>query len=369
MSATLIVTGASGALGSWFIRDWLNQRKESRVIALFRSPEAASRCQQALPLGSRNRLECKIADLTDPLSLNRLADSLPVLNRVTAVHLAADVAWDKTFDEMRELNVEGARLFCGFIQQVSRHPHFIYVSTAFTRSHDWEYRNGYEESKATAERGLREIYGVRMPISVFSCSLVIGATTDGAISRFHGLYPLIRFIHSFSPPFLVGNRQGLFDLVPIDWVVDELIHLVTHCVGGGEARDVVASAGAARMPYEQVIRIIESRVDRARQEIGLPLLTPAPILRSRQWAFLKRSLVAWRPEGISPRDFRYFERLLKIYGVYAESDAVRAPLNVKSPAPAAHDFLPKAVDYWLAHSPDARASLDKLVARSAAMRN
>ncbi|RMP44522.1 Fatty acid desaturase, partial [Pseudomonas amygdali pv. lachrymans] len=77
--------------------------------------------------------------------------------------------------------------------------------------------------------------------------------------------------------------------------------------------------------------------------------------------------VAWRPEGISTRDFRYFERLLQIYGVYAESDLVRPPLNVRHPAPSAEIFLPRAVDYWLAHAPDARLSLDRLVAKSAAM--
>lgn len=366
MSSTLIVSGASGALGSRFVRDWLSRYPTSRVIAVFRSAEAASRCMQALPMNSRVRLQCKIADLTDAASLTLLAASMPRVERACAVHLAADVAWDKTYEQMRELNVQGAERFCGFVRQVVRHPHFIYVSTAFTRSHGWVYRNGYEQSKAAAERGLRELYGHQMPISVFSCSLVVGDSIDGAISRFHGLYPLIRFIHSWSPPFLVGNRRGLFDLVPIDWVVDELIHLVSDCVAGGEPRDVVASSGEARRPYQEVIRIIESRIDRVRHKAGLAPLTPVPILRSRQWDFLKRALLAWRPEGISTRDFRYFERLLQIYGVYAESDHVRPPLNVRIPAPSAEAFLPKAVDYWLAHSPDAQAILCRIAAKSAA---
>ncbi|MBI6705400.1 SDR family oxidoreductase [Pseudomonas viridiflava] len=367
MTSTLIMTGASGALGSRFVQDWLARQPDSRIIALCRSDEAASRCLKDLPPAMRPRLECRIADLTDAGSMSRLAASLPMIEQATAVHLAADVAWDKTFEDMRTLNVQGAQLFCDFVQRLVRQPHFIYVSTAFTQSEGWEYRNGYEQSKAVAERTLRETYGAQMPISVFSCSLVIGDTTHGAISRFHGLYPLIRFINSFSPPFLVGNRLGLFDLVPIDWVVDELIHLVNHCLGGGESREVVASAGEARLPYEQVIRIIESRVDHAREQFGIAPLTPAPILRSRQWAFLKRALVAWRPEGISTRDFRYFERLLQIYGVYAESDRVRPPLNVKQPAPPVESFLPGAVDYWLTHSADARISLDKLVSKSAAV--
>ncbi|MGI4861653.1 MAG: SDR family oxidoreductase [Janthinobacterium lividum] len=354
---TLIVTGASGALGTRFVGDWLHAHSHGRIIALFRSQEAGNACLQALPAEAHLRITPVIADLGDPASLNLAAARLPAIDSAVAVHLAADVSWDKSFDEMRALNVDGSLHFGDFVARVARHAHFIYVSTAFTRTHDWVYRNGYEESKATGERLLRERFASVMPVSVFSCSLVVGDSQDGAIGRFHGLYPLIRFIATLSPPFLVGNRAGRLDLVPIDWVVDELMQLVGRCAAGAAASDVVAAAGDARLPYERVIRIVESRIDLARASAGLPALTPVPILRGRQWAFLKRSLSAWRPAGVSASDFRYFERLLQIYGVYAESETVRAPLNIGCEAPGAEIFLPRAVDYWLAHSPDARSCL------------
>lgn len=85
MRSTLIITGASGALGSWFVRDWLSQHPESHVIALCRSGQAASRCLQDLPVDSRSRLECRIADLTDAASLNALADTMPAIESATAV--------------------------------------------------------------------------------------------------------------------------------------------------------------------------------------------------------------------------------------------------------------------------------------------
>ncbi|MCP1120858.1 SDR family oxidoreductase [Robbsia andropogonis] len=356
---TLIVTGASGALGMRFVRDWLRTHADWRIVAVFRSREAAEACLHALPAAMHSALTTLIADLNDPASLRAAAKTLPKIDRAVAVHLAADVAWDKTFDEMRALNVDGSLHFGDFVAQVARQPHFIYVSTAFTRTYDWIYRNGYEESKAAGERALHTRFASIMPVSVFSCSLVVGDSTNGAIGRFHGLYPLIRFIAALSPPFLVGNRAGRFDLVPIDWVVDELMQLVERCAAGAAAAEVVAAAGDARLPYERVIRIVESRIDLAREAAGLPALTPVPILRGRQWAFLKRSLAAWRPDGVSANDFRYFERLLQIYGVYAESETVRAPLNVTQDAPGAELFLPRAVDYWLSHSPDARSCLTR----------
>jgi hypothetical protein len=232
--------------------------------------------------------------------------------------------------------------------------------------HDWVYRNGYEESKAAGERALRTQFGAQLSISTFSCSLVVGDSVDGAIGRFHGLYPLIRFIASLAPPFLVGNRLGRMDIVPIDWVADELVQLAQRCAAGAPPSQVVAAAGEARLSYERIVRLIESRLDVARHAAGLPALDPVPILRMRQWAFLKRSLSTWRPDGISTGDFRYFERLLQIYGAYAESETVRAPENTTRPAPSCEQVLPLAVDYWLAHAPDSQAGLKRQLATGTA---
>lgn len=363
---TLIVTGASGALGQRFVGDWLHAHPDGRAIVLVRSEAAARACEAAWPPARRGAVVFVQGDLLDAASMREAADSLAPVGRAVAVHLAADVAWHKSFDEMREMNVEGTLRFAGFVERVAREPHFVYVSTAFTRLHDWVYRNGYEESKAAGERALRERFAATMPISLFSCSLVVGDSVDGAIGRFHGLYPLIRFIASLAPPFLVGNRDGRMDIVPIDWVASELVQLTLRCAAGAAPSDVVAAGGGARLSYERIVRLIESRLDLARHAAGLPPLAPVPILRMRQWAFLKRSLSTWRPEGISTGDFRYFERLLQIYGVYAESETVRAPLNTTCAAPDGERFLPLAVDYWLAHASDAQAGLKRQLAAGVA---
>ncbi|WP_219140397.1 SDR family oxidoreductase [Burkholderia catarinensis] len=359
---TLIVTGASGALGQRFVGDWLRARPDGRAIVLVRSDAAARACESVWPPAWRGSVSFVRGDLLDPASMRDAAASLAPVDHAVAVHLAADVSWHKSFEEMHEMNVEGTLRFAEFVERVARERHFVYVSTAFTRPHDWVYRNGYEESKAAGERALRERFGSTMPVSVFSCSLVVGDSIDGAIGRFHGLYPLIRFIASLAPPFLVGNRAGLMDIVPIDWVAGELVQLARRGAAGAAPSNVVAAAGDARLSYERIVRLIESRINIARLAAGLPALAPVPILRMRQWAFLKRSLSTWRPEGISTGDFRYFERLLQIYGVYAESETVCAPENTTCIAPAGEVFLPLAVDYWLAHASDAQAGLKRQVA-------
>jgi hypothetical protein len=93
---------------------------------------------------------------------------------------------------------------------------------------------------------------------------------------------------------------------------------------------------------------IEERINRFRLAHALPPRLPLLIMPSRRWAFLKRSLEKWQPEGLSMRDFRYFDRLLQVYKPYTESDTVQAPCNLVEEAPGPETFLGSSVDYWLA---------------------
>ncbi|WP_445288196.1 SDR family oxidoreductase [Variovorax atrisoli] len=348
----ILLSGASGTVGMPLAAALLAHDAGLRLVCVLRSHKARTALEEGLPAALRPRLEVVEADLSDDASVDAAlgamaADDMPTIG----VHLAADVSWDKSCEEMLQLNVRGTHNFARLLLGCSKRPQMVYVSTAYTRTHDWEYRNGYEESKAMAERSLREAFGARLPISTFSCSLVVGDSRTGEIARFNGLYPLVKFLAAFHPPFLVGNKDGLLDIVPVDWVVAELHAMVLRCAADGEPRECVASAGEQRVRYEAVVRLIEERIALARRRHGLPEFAPVPILRDRQWGFLKRALAAWQPPGISRSDFRYFERLLRVYGTYASSDRVRAPLHVREPAPDPLGFLPRVVDHWIACHP------------------
>lgn len=354
----VLLSGASGTVGIPLAAALLTQDAELRLACVLRSAKARAALEAGLAPSLRRRLEIVEADLADDASIE---DAIPAIRALDAagaddaptigVHLAADVSWDKSCEEMQQLNVRGSHNFARLLLASSARAHMVYVSTAYTQTHDWEYRNGYEESKAMAERSLREDFGTRLPISTFSCSLVVGDSRTGEIARFNGLYPLVKFLAAFNPPFLVGNKDGLLDIVPVDWVVAELHAMVLRCAVDHTPRECVASAGAHRVRYETAVRIIEERIALARRRHGLPELAPVPILRDRQWGFLQRALAAWQPPGISRSDFRYFERLLRVYGTYASSDRVRPPLHVRAPAPDPLSFLPGVVDHWIACHP------------------
>lgn len=348
----ILISGASGTVGIPLVASLLAQDAQLGLVCLVRSGRARAALQEVLAPVQCRRIEFIDADLSDDASVAAAQAALVRGDEpVVGVHLAADVSWDKHCDEMKQLNVQGTLNFARLLLALSAQPQLVYVSTAYTQVQDWDYRNGYEESKALAERTLRERFGPQMPISTFSCSLVVGDSRTGEIARFNGLYPLIKFLAAFNPPFLVGNKDGLLDIVPVDWVVAQLQATVLRCARQGAPTETVASAGAHRVRYEAAVRVIEARIALAREAAGLAPLPPVPILRDRQWGFLQRALAAWQPPGISRSDFRYFERLLRVYGTYASSDRVRAPLNVSEPAPDPRQFLPQVVDHWLASNP------------------
>jgi nucleoside-diphosphate-sugar epimerase len=340
----VFVTGANGLLGAGIVSKLIERADPAvRIIAIVRSEKAERELRQILA-GSAFRVEIMIVDWSNG---NGAMDLLPpgALNGAVLVHCAADVSWDKSEADLTPANVEATRTAAQFITRAAQKPAFVYISSAYTRMENWEYRNGYEASKAAAERLLRTEFPA-LPLSVFSCSLIIGSSADGAISRFHGLYPLMRLVSTPGTPFLIGRDDCLIDLVPIDWVADQLFETVRRAMLG-ETLDVVASSGGGAVRLDRMFRLIETEINRFRVSHGFTARAELPILSYRRWDFLKRSIEAWKPPGLSTRELRQLIQLVDIYRPYTMSDLVRAPASVTQAAPSGESLLPTSVIYWL----------------------
>lgn len=342
--SAIFITGANGLLGASIATRLCDQvDKTTRIIAIVRSARARAELKQLLG-DVAWRTEILIGDICDQASLLALFPSKH-FDHSLLIHCAADVAWDKNERELTPINVEGSRNAAKFIEAVSKQRAFIYVSSAYTRAENWSYRNGYEASKAAAERLLRSEFS-DLPLSVFSCSLVIGSSSTGAISRFHGLYPLIRLASTPSTPFVIGRKDCLVDLVPIDWVTEQLLHTTRRAIEG-ETLDVVASCGNGAVRLDKMFRLIEAEINRFRLDNGFEVQPELPILTYRRWDFLKRSIEAWKPEELSGRELRHIMHLIEIYRPYTMSDEVRPPLNVSEQSPRGEELLGSSTRYWL----------------------
>lgn len=343
----IVVTGATGVVGSALLKKIIADKgDECDLFAVSRSEARFDDLGELLGDGI-GRIKPVIADLRVSGDLDREAQRIGTCSRAMVVHCAADVSWGKTAEQLRPINVEGTLAVARFAEMIGEKSNLIYVSSAYTRDEGWEYRNGYEETKAEAHRALKQ--KGELPTSVFSCSLVVGDQAEGVISAFHGVYPLLK-LASGSPPFVVGNPDCLVDIIPVDWTVSELWEMIKRGLDGEAGTEVVAAAGAKRITLGDMFAIFNQRINLRRADMGLPEFPETVFVNNRRWEFLKRSMEAWKPEGLSVRDFKQFEMLLGIYRPYTTSDAVRLPYGLIEEAPRVDSYLHKSVDFWLAHN-------------------
>ncbi|KPI03536.1 Male sterility domain-containing protein [Actinobacteria bacterium OK074] len=345
----ILVTGAGGAVGSEFLARLAERSPGARITGVFSTRASADAYLARAPRAVAAALTAEVCDLTDDASTRALADRLgpaPGPGGTVLVHAAANVSWSATPEAAHTGNVLVTRRTADLARGLGN-SRFLYVSSAYTALDAGQYRNTYEESKAEAERMLRREYADLDP-SVFACSLVVGHSATGAISRFHGIYPLLGLVERYEPPFLPGDRDGLIDIVPVDWVADELCTLTEELASGGAARDVVASAGEAAPPLADLVAAVVTALNRARRAEGRPELPGVPLVPYRRWDFLRRSVDAWKVTEIRLPNRQFLDRLIGIYRPYLENAHARPPLGTTTASPHWGDYVDDAVEYWRA---------------------
>jgi thioester reductase-like protein len=343
----IIISGGTGVVGAALIKELLPQLADDvDVVCLVRSQRSLERLSDLFDRPMMRRIRPVLCDLAQDLDLDHVSSTMLEARAAVGVHCAADVSWDKEMAEVENINIRGSIRFARLVSATTRDPRLIYVSSAYTSTEGWDYRNAYEQSKAAAERELRRQFP-ELPTATFSCSLVIGRMSDGAIQRFHGLYPLIKMLALMPPPFLVGSPSCLIDLVPIDWVATELAALTRRALVQSVTDPVTASAGKRRISTGQMLDCIVGRINRFRARHGFGEMSRPDFIPYRRWCFLQRSLQRWQPANLPAREFRYLERLLAVYRPYTEQAPVLPPQNATSEAPEPEPVLEKSVDFWL----------------------
>jgi nucleoside-diphosphate-sugar epimerase len=343
----IVLSGATGAVGSYLLRRFLED-SSARIVCVLRAPSSYERLVRELVPDARQRIEPLFADL-------RVADEVDAAvvrcsggTRCLAIHCAADVSWTKSKAVLAPINIDGTKHFAKLALALSRErPAFALLSTAYADTTSNIYRNSYEETKAEAERMLRRDHADALDLCVFRASLVVGARESGWIGRFNGLYPLIRLVALAEVPCIIGNASSRIDLVPVDWLADELLAAVGRLPAGGRGLEVVAAAGASAPRLGEIMAIVQ---ERSRAFLGREGRSPNPpvsLIGARQYDFLMKASRQW---GLREQ-FYHLDRIRDVmygYITYATNIRELRPANVTTEAPAAHSFLPNVVDYWLA---------------------
>jgi thioester reductase-like protein len=285
--AAILLTGATGLLGRYLLRDLLLAGHDVAVLVRDGAGTSAEgRIDELLAsLGEQagTRLPRPVVLAGDlaasGLGLSAAGRAWVGRSSRSAVHAAACVGFHTgAGGEPWTTNVQGTRNLLGLCTQIGL-KEIHHVSTAFVcgagagpiRAADLDrgqrFHNDYERSKCEAERLLRGACGPR--VTVYRPSVIVGDSRTGFTSSYHGPYRFLALGDRLARPDGRGRRvlplrlpftgDEAHNLVCVDWVAGAIRRIHDRPRLHGRTYHLVAPAGVR-------VRFLH---DVARQVLGI----------------------------------------------------------------------------------------------------
>lgn len=275
MSRTVLITGASGALGPPLLAELLQSDGTDRVVVLLRPGPRwdrrvqelrASIAQMAAEADHRrpwrlDRLACVAGDVgRSDLGLadserDRLVKEVHVL-----IHAAANTRFSAPAGDLHDVNVEGTRHVLAFARKCLRLEQFLLVSTtcvAGTRTgviaerledEPSAFVNAYERTKWEAERLAA---AADLPVRIGRLSTCIGGERTGYVHRFGAIHQSLRWLIRGLVPMVPAVDGSRVDLIATDVAARWIARAAEHTVNDLEVCQV--AAGQQAIPLHDLV--------------------------------------------------------------------------------------------------------------------
>jgi thioester reductase-like protein len=265
----VFVTGGTGFVGKAVLARLIDNPAYNRVYLLIRGKagkSAKDRLNQLIngmfPPGRIEYVKSKIVaidgDLTlDNLGINDLQKQVLIKDVHQILHVGASTDFGAPIAESRRYNVEGTRLVLNLAEDLKAQgmlTRFDYVSTAYVAGrmkgvvteNDLErgqlFSNNYEQSKYEAELLVRQ-YCNRLDIAIYRPSIVVGDSNSGYTPHFKVLYWPLMLLSRNLLPFFTCNQGAQLDVVPVDYVADGIVALMSRGFSIGQTYHLTAGLG------------------------------------------------------------------------------------------------------------------------------
>lgn len=372
--ATVLLTGATGFLGAFFLRDLLARPNIKSVICLIRAPnekKARQRIKHNLVQyglwsdAFDNVIVPVRGDLSLPeLGLNKQLYKKLALEVGAVFHLGAHVNYIQPYQAHRSSNIEGTLNVLRLVTQGNPKPlHYVSTIAAFgpagllnnvheiTEEDDlkpylegMKYDSGYSQSQWVVEQFIWEAQQRGVPLSVYRPGFIMGDSINGVGNPKDFVSRLIRgCIKIGAYPALPRQRK---EFVPVDYVSSALLtialdnrnlgqayHLVppdhTKSVELDSFFELLSSVGYSlqKLPYSDWVNRLDSDPELADN----PLMPLLPMLSEKVY----KNLTRWEVYENMP-----------IYDASHTQAALAATNSHLKPRPMDSELLSLYLSYW-----------------------
>jgi len=249
----VLLTGASGFLGAFFLRDLLLQHDTERVICLVRAAsnaEARLRLKQNLQQyglwqpAFDGRIEALVSDIAQPhLALDKVSYEHLAQQCDLIYHLAAHVNYIQPYSAHYAANVLGTLNVLRFAVKGKTKPlHYVSTIAVFgpasllspvTRIYEgddlapflagMQYASGYSQSQWVVEQLIWQAKERGIPLAVYRPGFITGDSESGAGNPSDFIARLIKGCIKLGASPLLFNQRDEF--VPVDYVSAALLHI------------------------------------------------------------------------------------------------------------------------------------------------
>ena len=345
------LTGVPGFLGTRLLRALAVTKPEQSFLLLVQ-PKFEARTHALLAdLELDDRASVLPGNITEPdLALGDQYDD--VADQITnAVHLAAVYDLSVPRDVGWQVNVDGTRHVLDLLAESPNLERFGYVSSAYvsgTRTgtiyedelvHDAGFKNFYEETKYHAEVLVQDRMD-EIPTLIFRPSIVVGDSETGETDKFDGPYFVLNALRTLPRYTLmtrVGSGTEPVNLVPVDFVIDAMVHLMTT---GGHEGTVFHLTDPQPLTAQAIMELFADLLGMTVTYVPVPPGVARGLMNTGVGRIL----------GIAPELINYFDHPSS----YDASNTQAALDGTDIACPAFPDYAPTMVEYARCH--DARSS-------------
>jgi len=350
----LLLTGATGLVGSQLLPHLLAARPERQVILLSRQPGSVTASK------FDPRIRIVQGDITQPqLGLDKEVFVSLQSGLTEIVHCAAETEFGLSLGLARATNTEGTRNVLALARRCGKLEKFAHLSTLFIVGcstgklaeeplrHNNGFCNTYQLSKYEAEdlifEAMRDI-----PALIFRLSSLVGDSKTGQVQQFNYVHRFLRVFPRNILPMIPGDPIAPVDLIPTDWGIPALAYLFDRAFVPGRIYHICAGREGSLSVGEMLDLTLGIFELHPRARRWLPIHVPQLVSLAKYQEYVERSMHG--DDALLDELLRVFGYFIPHLGMYQEFDnhyVQEALAGSGLCLPSIRDYFGKVVNYCL----------------------